>query len=135
MREQGPVLGTYGLFQNVLDYELVCAERHRRFVSLVMIKGATEEHPLRRVLADRLRSSDLLAEKNSNLVILMSETDSDGANVAISRYREYCEQHPLWFSLVTFPQDSGTATEFVKAAERRLDVATHEEPGAVVSSG
>ncbi len=129
------MLGTYGLFQDVLDYELVCAERYRRFVSLVMVKGASPSHPVRKVLADRIRSSDLLAEKNSHLVILMSETDADGANIAISRYREYCEEHPLWFSLVTFPQDSGSATEFVNAAERRLGVATNEQAGAVVSTG
>ena len=100
-----------------------------------MVKGATSTHPVRRVLADRIRSSDLLAEKNSHLVILMSETDSDGANIAISRYREFCEEQPLWFSLVTFPQDSGSAAEFVKAAERRLSAATQEQPGAVISTG
>ena len=133
-KEQGPVLGTYGLFQDVLDYELLCAERYRRFVSLVMIKGASGQ-PVRKALADRIRSSDLLAEKNSHLVILMSETSPDGAYVAIDRYRTYCEEQPLWFSLVTFPQDSGTAEEFVTVAERRLQAASQEQAGSVVSSG
>ncbi len=128
------MLGTYGLFQDVLDYELVCAERYRRFVSLVMVKGESSEQPVHKMLADRIRSSDLLAEKNSHLVILMSETDSDGANIAISRFRTYCEARALWFSLVTFPQDSGTAADFVRVAERRLDAATQEQAGAVVSS-
>jgi hypothetical protein len=128
-------LGTYGLFQDVLDYELVCAERYRRFVSLVMVKGSDSSQPVRRVLSERIRSSDLLAEKNANLVILMSETDSDGAAIAINRYREFCGDQPLWFSLVTFPQDTGSAAEFVKAGERRLMQAAENEPGAVVSQG
>jgi len=131
----GQVLGNYGLLHDVLDYELVCAERYRRYVSLVMIKSTSPDSSVRRILSDRIRSSDLLAEKNSHLVVLMSETDSDGAFVAIDRYRTFCENHPLWFSLVTFPQDAGTAEEFVTAAERRLDAAIQEEPGAVVSTG
>ena len=135
-KEPSPVLGTYGLLQDVLDYELVCAERYRRFVSLVMVRGASlSAQPVRKVLSDRIRSSDLLAEKNSHLVILMSETSPDGAQIAIDRYRSYCEEQPLWFSLVTFPQDSGSAEEFMSAGERRLQVAAQEQAGAVVSTG
>jgi hypothetical protein len=126
------VLGTYGLFQDVLGYELSCAERYRRFVSLVMIRGASADSPARRILSDRIRSSDLLAEKNSHLVILMSETNRNGAAIAIDRYREFCAEHPLWFSSVTFPQDTGSAAELVRAGERRLDLACKDQPGAVV---
>jgi len=130
----GPVLGTYGLFQDVLDYELSCAERYRRFISLVMVRGESSAS-VRRLLAERIRSSDLLAEKNSHLVILMSETDGIGASIAIDRYKDFCTDHPLWFSLVTFPQDSGTAAELVQAGERRLDSASKSDPGAVITTG
>lgn len=128
------MLGTYGLFQDVLDYELACAERYRRFISLVMVRGASAAS-VRHLLAERIRSSDLLAEKNSHLVILMSETDGVGASIAIDRYKDFCTEHPLWFSLVTFPQDSGTASELVQAGERRLDTASKEQAGAVVTTG
>ncbi len=130
----GRLLGTYGLFQDVLDYELSCAERYRRFVSLVMIRGASAESPVLRILADRIRNSDLLADKESHLVVLMSETDRGGATVAIERFREFCAEHPLWFSSVTFPQDAGSAADLVQAGERRLELACQDRPGAVVAA-
>ena len=133
-REAGAVLGTYGLFQDVLDHELSCAERYRRFVSLVMVRGASPESPILKILSDRIRNSDLLTDKSSHLVILMSETDRAGAAVAIQRYREFCADHSLWFSAVTYPQDSGTAAELVRAGERRLEMACHEQAGAVVAA-
>jgi hypothetical protein len=129
------VEGTYGLLQDVLDYELSCAERYRRFVSLVMVTGTAADGSVRRVLADKIRSSDLLAEKNSHLVILMSETDRTGAQVAIDRYRKFGASSELWFSLVTFPQDSGDAETLVQAAERRLRQAISGSPGEVVAQG
>ena len=132
---QASVEGTYGLFQDVLTYELSCAERYRRFVSLVMVKGRAADGPVRRALADRIRSSDLLAEKNSHLVILMSETDRVGAQIAIERYRQFGADSPLWFSLVTFPQDTGNADSLVRTGERRLQRASESAPGEIISSG
>ena len=131
---RAPVIGTLGLFQDVLDHELSCAERYRRFVSLVMVRGTSPDSPLRRILADRIRSSDLLAEQNSRLVILMSETDHTGAAIAIDRYRDFCADIPLWFSSVTFPQDTGSGADLFEVAERRLQLACQEDPGAVVAT-
>ena len=127
--------GTYGLLRDVLSYELSCAERYRRFVSLVMVTGTTTEGSARRILGDRIRNSDLLAEKNSHLVILMSETDQNGAKIAIDRYKEFGAENDLRFSLVTFPHDSGGAETLVKAGERRLERARGGSPGEVVSAG
>ena len=130
------MIGTYGLFQDVLSYELCCAERYRRFVSLVMVTGSSTDGSVRRALADKIRSSDLLAEKNSHLVILMSETDQNGAQIAIDRYRSYGSNNDLWFSVVTFPQDSGSAESLVEMAERRLQRAVVDgAPGEVVAQG
>jgi hypothetical protein len=133
--ENSPVEGTYGLLQDVLNYELSCAERYRRFVSLVMVSGPSSEGSIRRALADKIRSSDLLAEKNSYLVILMSETDQNGAQIAIDRYRNYGANSELRFSVVTYPQDSGNAETLVQAAERRLRRAADGVPGEVVTHG
>ncbi len=127
--------GTYGLLQDVLSYELSCAERYRRFVSLVMVTGAAPDGSVRRILGDKIRNSDLLAEKNSHLVILMSETDQNGAHIAIDRYKQFGKDDGLWFSLVTYPQDSGSAESLVQAGERRLNRAKSGEPGEVVSTG
>lgn len=126
--------GTFGLLQDVLNYELACAERYRRFVSVVMITDADTKEPVRRLLADRIRSSDLLAEKNSHLVVLMSETDGKGAQIAIDRYKTRTADHKLCFSLVTFPQDSGNAEDLMEAAERRLREAQERGGGAVIAA-
>ncbi len=128
------VEGTVNLLQEVLEYELACAERYRRFVSLVMVKEGEKGAQLEHVLADKVRDSDLLAEKNSNYLILMSETDRNGARRAISRYVDRDgDVHDFRFALVTYPNDSGSAEALMEAAERRLVKAFEEGPGAIVS--
>ena len=126
--------GTVDLLQEVLEYELACAERYRRFVSLVMVKEGEKGAQLEHILADKVRDSDLLAEKNSNFLILMSETDRNGARSAISRFVDRDgEVHDFRFALVTYPNDSGSAKALMEAAERRLMKASEEGPGAIVS--
>jgi len=129
------VEGTFGLLQDVLHYELTCAERYRRFVSIVMVSYGQGDTPVRKVIAEKVRESDLLAEKNSHLIILMSETDSAGATTAIHRYKTQTGEGDLRFSLVTFPNDSGTADSLMEAGERRLSAARADQPGAVVTEG
>lgn len=126
--------GTFGLLQDVFNYELACAERYRRFVSLVMVTAGSPDGGARHVLADKIRSSDLLAEKNSHLVILMSETDGNGAQIAINRYKTQASTQPLCFSLVTFPHDTGNADDLMEAGERRLRQASEQGPGAIVGA-
>jgi len=126
--------GTVDLLQEVLEYELACAERYRRFVSLVMVKEGEKGAQLEHILADKVRDSDLLAEKNSNFLILMSETDRNGARSAISRFVDRDgEVHDFRFALVTYPNDSGSAEALMEAVERRLVMADEEGPGAIVS--
>ncbi len=128
------VEGSADLLQEVLEYELACAERYRRFVSLVMVKEGDSTTQLEQILADKVRDSDLLAEKNSNFLILMSETDRKGAQSAISRFVDRDgEVHDFRFALVTYPNDSGSAETLIQAAERRLMMAVDEGPGAIVS--
>lgn len=128
------VEGTLGLLQDILQYELACAERYRRFVSLVMVTEGSDTAQLQHVLADKVRESDLLVEKESVFLILMSETDRNGAHNAISRYIDRDGVvHDFRFALVTYPNDSGSAEVLMEAAERRLQKATEEGPGAIVS--
>lgn len=127
--------GSVRLLKDILQYELACAERYRRFVSLVMVNEAPDtKAQLKHVLADTARDSDLLVERDATFLILMSETDRKGARNAISRYidREG-DVHDFSFALVTFPNDSGTAETLMETAERRLQKATEEGPGTIVS--
>ncbi len=99
-----------------------------------MVTEGSEAAQLRYVLADTARDSDLLVKKNSTFLILMSETDRNGARNAISRYIDQDgEVHDFRFALVTYPNDSGTAEALMEIAERRLQKATQQGPGAIVS--
>ncbi len=127
--------GTSNLLQDVFQYELACAERYRRFVSLVMVTERSNGDQLENVLADKVRDSDLMAEKNSTFLILMSETDRTGAETAISRFIDIDgDVHDFRFSLVTYPNDSGNARVLLEAGERRLMRAAEGQPGEIVSS-
>lgn len=100
-----------------------------------MVTERSNGEKLEHVLADKVRDSDLVVEKDSTFLILMSETDKSGAETAISRYVDRDgDVHDFRFSLVTYPNDSGTAKLLMDAAERRLLKASEGERGAVVSS-
>lgn len=127
--------GTSDLLEDVLQYELACAERYRRFVSLVMVTERSNGEQLVNVLSDKVRDSDLLVEKDSTFLILMSETDRNGARTAISRFIDLDgDVHDFRFSVVTYPNDSGDAELLLEAGERRLLKASEGEPGEIVSS-
>lgn len=129
------VEGTSNLLQDVFQYELACAERYRRFVSLVMVTERSNGEQLVNVLTDRVRDSDLVVEKNSTFLILMSETDQNGAKTAISRFVDRDgDVHDFRFSLVTYPNDSGNARSLLEAGERRLLKASEGQAGDIVSS-
>ena len=129
------VEGTIDLLQDVFQYELACAERYRRFVSLVMATERSNGEKLAHVLTDKVRDSDLLVENDSTFLILMSETDRSGAETAISRIVDRDgDVHDFRFSLVTYPNDSGSAKLLMDAAERRLLKASEGERGTIVSA-
>lgn len=120
----------------LVDYELRCAARYRRFVSLVIV-GTHEEHrDLKSLLGKTLRSSDELFDSESGTVILMTETDELALSKAIRRLQEACTfEMDLRFGAAFFPKDTHTATDLLSLAGRRFLRARMGPPGAVVSTG
>ena len=70
----------------ILDHELCLAERYRRFVSIALLKANSKADSFPQALRSAARRSDLIFQmRDSVYVVLMSETDRDGATKAISR--------------------------------------------------
>jgi hypothetical protein len=120
--------------KRLLQYELRCAERYRRFVSLVMVGSAdTVEVNLNQLLEGTVRSSDEMTIWDSAAAILMAETDAEGAMAAIDRFkRKYEPAVDLRFGVVTFPDDGGGADSLLSIASRRYSEASMRSAGAVV---
>jgi len=121
----------------VLDHELLQAKRHRRFVSLAMVKSS--DPALLRNLRDvTMRESDIFFEFSDNFgAILMSETCSAGAVAAVDRYKKSCQgQTDLRFGVGCFPEDNQAVVPgFVSMVYQRLRSAETQAPGTVIASG
>ena len=120
----------------MLDHELRLAERHRRFVSLTMVKSDSKINQ-KELLSNTIRNSDVYFEFNESLgAILMSETDISGALVAVERYKKICNgDFKLRFAVGTYPQDNHPAPRFVSTVYKRMKKAELQEPGTVVTEG
>lgn len=122
--------------ETLLDYEVRGSARYRRSMSLVMVVPVNSSIRLRELLGPVLRDSDELFELRSKAVILMGETDRDGALVAIRRYKGACGgEIDLLFALACFPDDGCNGRELLEAVCRRRDKALTLERGAVVVAG
>lgn len=121
--------------EQLLDYELRCAKRYRRFVSIVIIAATNGFGNLREALAeDSVRDCDQFFELENGSAILMTETDSAGAMAALERCRlDLGGDSSLRFAVVSFPFDGHTAAELLAAATRRLERAKQMGIAAVAS--
>jgi len=125
-----------GSLRRFLEYELAAAERYRRFVSLVAVASNEGIGKVRKVLGGTLRSSDLMEARDDTAIVLMGETDTEGALCAIRRYKDRCgNAHDLRFAVATYPTDEAKADGLFAVADRRLDRAMTSEFGAVVANG
>jgi len=103
-----------------------------------MVMVTTEEgiSGLRSFLGSHIRDSDVIADFDSSIAVLMGETDVNSAMIAVDRYKSFFEsQLDLRFSVVTYPSDGGKAENLIKMAYRRLSKAKQGETGTVVTSG
>ncbi len=117
----------------LLEYELLAAERYRRFVSLVMVTSQNDLEGLRALLGEHVRDSDVMSNFDHSVAVLMGETDGTGALSAIDRFRKsFDSQIDMRFSVVTYPSDGGKAESLMDAAYRRLAKAKQAISGAVV---
>lgn len=126
----------FTILRQLLQYELYGAQRHRRFVSMVMVTTDEGISGLRSFLGSHIRDSDVIADFDSSIAVLMGETDINSAMVAVNRYKSFFEsQLDLRFSVVTYPSDGGKAENLIKMAYHRLSKAKQGESGAVVTTG
>jgi hypothetical protein len=125
----------FTMFYELLQYELHAAERYRRFVSLVMITSGNNGAGLTNLLGEHVRKSDVIADFDSSVAVLMGETDKNDALTAVRRYGNlFDSQLDLRFSVVTYPADGSNPYGLVQTAYRRLSKARDAEKGAVIAA-
>jgi GGDEF domain-containing protein len=89
---------------------------------------------VRDFIGAHVRDSDVIANFDHSVAVLMEETDSEGARMAIERYKRlFDSQVDLRFSIVTYPGDGGKPDGLIKTAYQRLDRARKSDTGSVVS--
>jgi len=122
-------------FERLLDYEIRCANRYRRFVSIAMVASPNGHAiPRQNFGPNMIRDCDEFFEFKDVSVILMGETDSAGAQAALERCM--IQESDLCFAVASFPFDGRTAAELLASARRRLDKAKKTQArGAVMSAG
>ena len=136
MRREASVKTDFTILRQLLQYELYGAQRHRRFVSMVMVTTEEGISGLRSFLGTHIRDSDVIADFDSSIAVLMGETDIQSAMIAVDRYKGFFEsQLDLRFSVVTYPSDGGKAENLIKMAYRRLSKAKQGDDGTVVAAG
>jgi len=120
----------------LLDYELKQSARHRRFVSLVMLTANGNSHKLDKMLNDVVRETDPIFSLPGSMAVLMGETDNNGAQQAIERYREAIDETmDVKFAVASFPDDGKASSELMDTAHRRLEIANTSDSGPVVADG
>lgn len=109
-------------FGRLLAHELRCAKRYRRFVSLLMVTGGGDCHPLGTLLAGAVRECDVLTSFEGKAVVLMSDTSPEGAHAAAARL--LASRIPggsgLRYAIASYPLDGNTPDALLEVALRRL---------------
>ncbi|MFC1737280.1 hypothetical protein ACFL1X_14305 [Candidatus Hydrogenedentota bacterium] len=119
--------------ETLLEYELRCSERYRRFLSVVMLKSGKETVDFRNLFGDLVRDSDVLFELEGKAMVLMSETDQTGAMNAVTRFKTMCNGAlDVRYSVAVFPADGRSAGNLMDTGQRRLELAQAQTAGAVV---
>ena len=91
---------------------------------------------LKELLRDTVRNCDEFVELESGAAVLMSETDSEDALIAVERYKCRCaEQVDLRIAVASYPADGRGTVELLEILQRRLNQAEAIGNGAVVAKG
>ncbi|NIS73806.1 MAG: diguanylate cyclase [Deltaproteobacteria bacterium] len=154
LREMASRDGLTGLYNHRIFYEFLMKElrrsnRHGRVFSLLFMdvdffkryndtNGHLEGDKLLRSLAEiltkRLRKTDLIARYGGEeFIVLLPETDKDGARVAAEDVRKLMEDHPfegretqpqgrvtISIGIASFPDDGSDSESLVKSADEAL---------------
>ena len=134
-RDMNMVRGRDGL-EWLLDYELRCAERYRRYVSVVMMASPEQTGGnLCQFLGDEFRKSDEVFELEHGAAIVMGETDLSDSIRAIRRFKAHCEGNVnLNCAVVSYPEDRGSARDIMTTLFHRLERANRDEAGSIITA-
>lgn len=106
----------------LLDLMLKLAERHRFYVSLILVASSENQPVISRLLQTALRRSDVVFEARDSCGVLMAHTDMEHAKHAIARFRTWCDGDGMKtrFATATYPCDGATVASLMTAGARRL---------------
>ncbi len=119
-----PVIRNAVNLEIFLEYELVASSRYRRYVSVVMMKGVGNgSSHFKDLLSDSIRSCDASFAYGNYMAVLMGETDEQGSNLAIERYKKSlnCRQADIQFASVTYPKDGRTVEDLHSILLQRIE--------------
>jgi len=115
----------------LLDYELRCAHRYGRYLSVICLDAARRRQ-LCQLLAESLRASDEIVESSANVTIVMCDTDATSALAAMRRCSELCSTPGSRFGVASYPQDGRDPATLLAVARRRMEL--WQQPTAGISS-
>ncbi len=121
----------------LLNYELRASMRYRRNLSLVVFYCCNESKgKWNEIFRDCIRESDVAYDEDGVTVLVMGETDKEGACHAINRFQEYFEDFlDMRYGLSSFPHDGKSGADLLDKAHNRLLRARSLEWGACVADG
>jgi hypothetical protein len=118
---------TFPLLARLLDYELRCAKRYRRDISLVLIGRLQTTESIAQLLGAALRDSDELIELENGAAIIMTETTPDAAEKAVERMKALNDgASRLQFTVLAYPRDAKSAQELLDVCSATLKNAASE---------
>ncbi|MGI6455149.1 MAG: hypothetical protein ACOX5R_05945 [bacterium] len=117
------MIGEQYELEKLVDYEIRCAKRYRRFISIAMISDRYNSHREEKFIQEHcVRDCDQLYRLEAGSAIVMTETDKPGALHALRRLQHSClEDLDLRAAVVTFPFDGFSADELMLNILRRME--------------
>lgn len=114
-------------FEILLNYEIVCSTRYRRFMSLILFEknGDDGDGFAKRVL-NEFRNCDRLFNLSHEIVVILPETDVNGVHCVCDRLLDNHAVRGMVLAYASFPADGQTSATLMKVARLRL---FHKLPG------
>lgn len=115
----------------LLDYELRCAHRYGRYLSVICLDTSTRTR-LCQMLCESLRASDEIVDGATSITVVMCDTDAVSALTAMKRCSEVCFSAGSRFGVASYPQDGRDPATLLAVARRRMELCEHPEMGALL---
>ena len=112
------------LFEWLISYEIEASKRYRRFFSILMVACMDQSINLKDLLNSTFRDSDKIINLNSNnseVIVMMGETNEAGARSAIDRLRSMCgTEIALEIATAYFPSDATDMKNITCTIRKRM---------------